>query len=179
MSRGNTGLSFIEEPSEPSDDRFQPRDTQVQSRHVVGELIAIAFCAALLFVVAHAVDLLETLDRFAHRYEAWEVDELVSVALFLLVAAFIFAYRRLQESKAAQLDLQRRNSDLQSALDRIRTLEGILPICCYCKKIQTDSAQESENPDWVAVETYVRDRTHAEFSHAICPECMEKYHAED
>jgi len=51
----------------------------------------------------------------------------------------------------------------------VRRLEGILPICCYCKKIR-DEADE-----WRMLEDYIETRSAAEFSHGICPECFEKH----
>lgn len=49
-----------------------------------------------------------------------------------------------------------------------KTLEGILPICSSCKKIRDDHG------DWKPVESYIQSRTNAEFSHGICPDCMER-----
>jgi PAS domain S-box-containing protein len=50
----------------------------------------------------------------------------------------------------------------------INTLRGIIPICASCKKVRDD------NGYWQQVEAYVRDRSKAEFSHSICPECIKK-----
>lgn len=49
-----------------------------------------------------------------------------------------------------------------------KTLEGILPICSGCKKIRDDEGQ------WKPVETYIQSRTNAEFTHGICPDCMDR-----
>jgi phosphoserine phosphatase RsbU/P len=57
---------------------------------------------------------------------------------------------------------------LRQALDQIKTLSGIVPICAKCKKIRDDRGY------WNQVEVYVRDHTEATFSHGICPECREK-----
>jgi hypothetical protein len=48
---------------------------------------------------------------------------------------------------------------------RMRYLEGILPVCASCKKIR------DKNNTWQEIEVYIRDRTDADFSHSICPEC--------
>jgi len=68
------------------------------------------------------------------------------------------------------MELQRalaaRVSELQNALDRIRTLHGLIPICAGCKKIRDDQGY------WQQVEKYITDRSDAEFSHGLCPECM-------
>ena len=57
---------------------------------------------------------------------------------------------------------------LRQALDQIKTLSGIVPICASCKKIRDDRGY------WNQVEVYVHDHTEAKFSHGICPECREK-----
>jgi PAS domain-containing protein len=61
-------------------------------------------------------------------------------------------------------------TDLQTALAEVRTLKGILPICCGCKKIRNDKNY------WEQVEVYVMKHTDAKFSHGYCPECVEKYY---
>ncbi|MEZ4388020.1 MAG: hypothetical protein R3D98_10690 [Candidatus Krumholzibacteriia bacterium] len=50
-------------------------------------------------------------------------------------------------------------------LDRVKHLEGILPVCASCKRIRDHDDQ------WHPIESYVRERSDAEFSHGICPEC--------
>ncbi len=62
--------------------------------------------------------------------------------------------------------LRRANAELREALGRIKTLEGIIPICMYCRRIRT------ERSDWVQVEKYVSEHTDAAFSHGVCPECV-------
>ncbi len=56
--------------------------------------------------------------------------------------------------------------ELQGALDQVKTLSGILPICSSCKMIRDDDG------DWEAVDTYVLKHTDAQFSHGICPGCL-------
>jgi DNA-binding response OmpR family regulator len=62
--------------------------------------------------------------------------------------------------------------ELCEALEQVKTLEGILPICCYCKKIRDDGNY------WRQLEEYVSSRSKALFSHGICPECMKKHYPE-
>ena len=64
--------------------------------------------------------------------------------------------------------LSARVAELEDALSHIRTLQGILPICSYCRKVRDDEGY------WQQVETYVRDHSEAQFSHGICPECFEQ-----
>ncbi len=67
------------------------------------------------------------------------------------------------------LELQRlladRVKELETALSREKQLQGLLPICCYCKKIRNDQNY------WEKVENYITDHSGAQFSHGICPEC--------
>ncbi len=58
--------------------------------------------------------------------------------------------------------------ELKDALENVRTLRGLLPICASCKKIRDDKGY------WNRIETYLAAHTDAEFSHGVCPECMEK-----
>ena len=69
-------------------------------------------------------------------------------------------------------DRKKAEEALQAALNDIKTLRGIIPICAWCKKIRDDHGS------WNQVEVYVREHTEAEFSHGICPECKKKMHAE-
>lgn len=64
-----------------------------------------------------------------------------------------------------QASLAERVRQLEEALANIRQLHGLLPICCYCKKIRDDSNY------WAQVEEYLSRHTSAQFSHGICPDC--------
>ena len=66
-----------------------------------------------------------------------------------------------------QIKLAARVGELEAALDHVKQLQGILPICSYCKKIRDDQDY------WHTLETYVSARSEAEFSHGICPGCYE------
>jgi response regulator RpfG family c-di-GMP phosphodiesterase len=65
--------------------------------------------------------------------------------------------------------LTSRIKELEAAQAHIQTLQGILPICAYCKKIRDDKQY------WQQVETYVSDHSQVQFSHAICPDCYKKH----
>jgi hypothetical protein len=56
--------------------------------------------------------------------------------------------------------------------NRMRHLEGMLPVCASCKKIRI------ANNEWQQIETYIRDKSEAEFSHSICPECAKQLYPE-
>jgi len=66
-----------------------------------------------------------------------------------------------------QKALLRRTQALEEAARHIRQLQGLLPICAYCKRIRSDSDV------WLELESYISQHSEAEFSHGICPHCLE------
>lgn len=64
--------------------------------------------------------------------------------------------------------LARKIEDLQSALADVRKLKNLLPICMYCKSVRDDQDY------WHQIEEYIHTETGADFSHGICPTCLEK-----
>ncbi|MEI7636753.1 MAG: response regulator transcription factor [Syntrophus sp. (in: bacteria)] len=96
-------------------------------------------------------------DYIAKPYDLKEHDARVNVG------------RRILEMQDAMAD---KVQELQKALNEVRTLRGIIPICASCKMIRDDRGY------WNQVEAYVRDHNEAEFSHGICPECIEKLYPE-
>ena len=75
--------------------------------------------------------------------------------------------------RTALIEQRRLNAELKDALERIRTLEGIIPICSKCKKVRDDDGY------WLQVERYVSNHTKAMFSHGLCPSCAKEYFPED
>ena len=65
-------------------------------------------------------------------------------------------------------NLETLNRELTEALEKIKTLEGIIPICCVCKNIRNDKGY------WEQIEAYMAQHSKAQFSHGICPDCCEK-----
>jgi DNA-binding response OmpR family regulator len=68
-----------------------------------------------------------------------------------------------------QSALAQRVRELEDALSRVKQLQGLLPICSYCKKIRNDRNY------WQQVEGYITDHSEAQFSHGICPDCYTRY----
>jgi len=57
---------------------------------------------------------------------------------------------------------------LQAALDKVNTLEGLLPVCMGCKRVRDDTGY------WSQIDTYLNEHTNASISHGYCPECAAK-----
>jgi response regulator RpfG family c-di-GMP phosphodiesterase len=68
---------------------------------------------------------------------------------------------------ALQRALADRVAELEDALARVKQLHGMLPICCYCKRIRDDQNY------WQQVEAYIAAHADVQFSHGICPACFE------
>jgi PAS domain S-box-containing protein len=78
-------------------------------------------------------------------------------------------FRDITAKKRAEQELRDANVELSRALEEVKQLQGLLPICMYCKKIRDD------DNSWQEVESYVRQRTQAEFTHGVCPCCLEEW----
>jgi hypothetical protein len=94
-------------------------------------------------------------------YEIWAVgwtslvaltNTVIRMAVLSLVAGLVYRYR--------------------AAEQRIHTLQGLLPICMFCKRIK------DENDHWHPLESYIAERSEASFSHGLCPECGRKHYPE-
>jgi hypothetical protein len=92
----------------------------------------------------------------------------------LKIVSFLLIYKGIIEiglKKPYSLlyrELKQREESLQKALNEVKTLRSILPICANCKKIRDDKGY------WNEVEAYISDHVEVEFSHGLCPDCARK-----
>ena len=77
-------------------------------------------------------------------------------------------FRDITQRKLLEEEREKLIKELKNALDQVKQLSGLLPICASCKKIKDDKGY------WRQIESYIRDHSEAEFSHGICPECVKK-----
>lgn len=70
--------------------------------------------------------------------------------------------------KQVEEERERLISELQKALNEVKTLRGLIPICANCKKIRDDQGF------WTQVESYIQDHSDARFSHGLCPDCFKQ-----
>ncbi|MFH1006161.1 MAG: DUF3365 domain-containing protein [Candidatus Latescibacterota bacterium] len=75
-------------------------------------------------------------------------------------------------SRGEYVERSRLIEKLETTLKDVKTLKGLIPICASCKKVRNDEGY------WDQIEVYLRDRSDAEFSHGICPDCMKKLYPE-
>ena len=74
--------------------------------------------------------------------------------------------------KQMEEEKERLNVELKEALQQIKTLSGLIPICAACKKIRDDKGY------WNQLENYLEEHSDAVFSHGLCPECFREYFPE-
>jgi DNA-binding response OmpR family regulator len=121
------------------------------------------------------------IDAKVEAFEAGGVDHVAKPFDAREVVARVHAHvslRRLRQTLAAEraalaernAELQRVVAELESALAHVDTLRGLLPICAHCKRIRDDQGY------WHRVEAYVSDHSRAQFTHGICPHCLDLHY---
>lgn len=130
--------------------------------------LGIATMAARRFLTL--VSLLATQPQ--HRLTDY-VFELIGVLGSLLMLVGVLAIKPIFLMLKEAFDQQRTLAGkLQEALDSIKILKGMLPICANCKKIRDDEGY------WQSVESYISSHSETRFTHGICPECIKELYPE-
>ena len=120
-----------------------------------GSIFAALACAATGVLADYLMS--EPFLTFSTSYELWQApwwNGLGRLVVYLLVGLTVAKLHTVVD-------------ELQVALAHARTLQGLLPICAWCKRIRDEEHGEC----WVPLEQYVSQRTPAEFTHGICPGC--------
>ena len=87
-----------------------------------------------------------------------------------LVSANQALAHEIENHKRTQSQKEQLIAELETALGEVKTLEGLLPICSFCKKIRDDKGY------WKHVEAYVSEHSGAKFTHSLCPDCINKHY---
>jgi len=85
---------------------------------------------------------------------------------------FMTIFDDITDRKLIEKEREELIAELSKAINEIKHLRGILPICASCKKIRNDKGA------WIQIESYIREHSEAEFTHSICPECFKKLYAD-
>jgi sigma-B regulation protein RsbU (phosphoserine phosphatase) len=112
----------------------------------------------LLTAKGRSIDIIEGLQAGADDYITKPFDE-EELQARIKVGVRVVGLQRL---------LSDRVKELETSLKRIKQLQGLLPICSYCKKIRNDQNY------WQKVETYISEHAEVKFTHGVCPECYQK-----
>lgn len=117
----------------------------------------------LLTARSTRADIVAGLGAGANDYIVKPVDREELEARLQVAARFVTLQQRLAD----------RVQELEDALRRVRQLQGLLPICAYCKRIRDDQNY------WNQVETYIAEHADVQFSHGICPNCFDEVMKQD
>ena len=88
------------------------------------------------------------------------------------VDVFCELHRQRQVIERQMREITVTNAELERRLAEIKTLRGLLPICCNCKKIRNNDGL------WDAIEVYIKAHSDATFTHGMCPSCIEELYPE-
>jgi GAF domain-containing protein len=105
-----------------------------------------------------------------------EDDARIAGSFGELAAVALRNSREVDRREQAEAEREATITELREALDKVKQLSRLLPICCICKKIRDDTGY------WEQVEGYISRHAGVVFSHGICPECLEQHypdHAQD
>lgn len=131
-------------------------------------LLALFFLAVILRAgkVMHAASLRSL--EFGIRNEILNVDLKEVATIREQLNARL--QQKIVEQTLAEEEKERLIQELQAALDEIKTLEGVIPICMHCKGIRDDKGY------WNKLENYITEHSEAKFSHGICNDCLKKHY---
>lgn len=98
---------------------------------------------------------------------------LITGVVIGLTAFTIHSYQKTTQQQQTEIEKQHqelfeKNAHLEKALSEVKTLSGLLPICASCKKIRDDKGH------WENLEWYIKERSEADFTHGICPDCVKE-----
>ncbi len=109
----------------------------------------------------------------------WSRPNPIASLVFAAITPLIIApplcviwFRLMFKSYQLQTELGRTNRELTEALSQVKELSGLLPICSSCKRIRDDQGY------WNQLEAYIQKNSKAEFTHGLCPDCIQKLYPE-
>ena len=136
------------------------------------DAVIISIAAVGVFVVSAWYDVFGRVVTLIKAHETWQLDEVFTVSIFLLLAAFVFVLRRrnelidqIQRRERAESEKAALVPALEKALQDIQTLSELLPVCAWCKRIRDDKGE------WSQLDVFLQKHTSIGVTHGICPEC--------
>ncbi len=155
-------------------------EQKTEGNNVKKDLVLVAAVTLIFLGLCIQFDLYERMTEYTRFFEKYEFDEFFPIILVLAICLTWYSFRRarelardITERKRAEEERERLIEELQEALDKIKTLKGLLPICSECKKIRDDKGY------WNQIEGYIETHSDALFSHGICPGCMDKLYGDE
>ena len=128
----------------------------------------------MLELAAYARNKADTFNQHTEYVHSRSVRNSYILLLSSVFISLVVAFFTIRHVFAVEGANQKLVSKLNATIEEIKTLQGIIPICAYCKNIRNDGGQ------WDKLEKYIHNHSNAQFSHGICPDCyknkMEELH---
>lgn len=131
------------------------------------KIIQEQFDIPVIFVTAYTDDKRIERAKCAHPY-GYLIKPVYERDLKITIEMALYSAQINKKRLKAEVEKEKLIFELKEALNQIKTLKGLLPICSSCKKIRDGHG------DWNHIESYVEKRTDAQFTHSICPSCSDK-----
>jgi hypothetical protein len=143
----------------------------------VQDIVVIAILAILVFAFSAAFDIFNAVIAWVYRHDTWQLDELFSVSIFLVVAMGFYAWRRNRElteqirrREQAEAEKAHLIPELETALADVYALKKLLPFCISCRRVREDSGY------WNQVEEYLESHFSTRFDDGLCPDCARRFY---
>lgn len=142
----------------------------------IRDAIVIVLVGLVIYVVSLKYDIVDRLMQFLQEHETWQLDEVIAVMVYLVFASGLFVWRRRNElleqvraREEAETEKARLLPKLETALNEVNELTGLLPVCAWCKRIRDDKGY------WSQVDAYLAQHTGIGITHGICPDCAKGF----
>ncbi len=141
------------------------------------DVVVITILAVLVFAFSAAFDIFNAIIGWVYRHDTWQLDELFSVSVFLVVAMGVYAWRRNREltdeirrRERVEAEKAQLIPELESALADVHTLKKLLPFCTSCRRVREDSGY------WNQVEEYMVSHFSTKLDDGLCPDCARRFY---
>jgi hypothetical protein len=149
-----------------------------QEPYFILGLVLIGWISWLFGIIAGIACVIALFPATVYIYSQFEVSTSFAsfatspayIAVEILTAVAIGRFRKLARANARkEVDLEETNTNLQAKLSQVQELGGVHALCTSCKKIKSDDGE------WQDIDAYLQEKTKMEFSHGICPGCVDSY----
>jgi hypothetical protein len=143
------------------------------------DLIIILAVAIFIFVISAIFDVFDKIIAWIYKHNTWQLDELFTVAIYLLFGFAVYAWRRRRElliqirsRERAEAAHARLIPKLETALADVSKLKKLLPICSSCKRVRDAKGY------WSQVEDYIEMNLQTRLDGGLCPDCAKNLYGD-
>jgi uncharacterized membrane protein SirB2 len=136
------------------------------------DFIIITSVSIVVFTISATFDIFNSIISWIYRHDTWQLDELFTVAVYLVFAITIYARRRhrelvvqMQLRKQVEAEKAQIIPELERARADVSVLKRLLPICSSCKRVRDDKGY------WNRVEVYIETHFFTKLDDGTCPDC--------